>query len=650
PLLTIKTGLCQFGLALGVWSLTRLERRWPALALAIVGGIVGSLSNATGIAIWPAMLLGMLILGLRKPKFIAAWMAGAAISAASFVFFLFLAHSRTDQSALQSLARPMFIVDLIGGALAKNGSWYAEPDFIVHLTGALGLLLLAAGLSLMIARRRWQLVVQSAPALMLTAFGLMCILEIFAFRGGLAPWYTSWSTDFWMGLAGLAYILWDREVQDRFTDDAKPRWAGPSPARLLKSPVALWTVTVVLCIGILGLRANFSHHDKSFYLPSRSPAAAACLRNYRTAPTYCETRLVGWLPGHIDYLPSLASPLEAHGLSVFAPSEEWSMQGDSYLSKVDYHQAPGALVIFWTADKSARPVSPVDYRPLNIFLHSPNWVSWKVTLPAHLKSAELASAVTIAQAGPRHSSADGVTATVFVQAEGESERLIFSEHLDPQTRAWSSFSAQLLEYAGKTITIRLGSDPGANTIDDWTLYRYPRIDLLTAGNSDAPGKAGGPPIQPSNTDLSPDLPAVTPNDSIIPLEQLTATALEGASAESGARAWNVTGAGAALEYAAPTPMAIANYTYFMIRISSTESSQPRAIRVTYSVPGESGFSPGRSFAIPLLIDHGLHTYSYDLRLLPEPNKSIAGLRIEPIDSPGPEGNVLKITDVRLIHK
>jgi len=644
PLLTIKTGLNQFGLALGIWGLARFPKRWAGLAPAIVGGIIASLSNATGIAMWPAFALGLFLLGFRKVRFYVALLAGAAISVAPYLLFLSTGRTRTEQYRLNSLLRPSFIIDLLGGAFANGKRWFSEPLVPMDRTGILGILLLAAAVLILIANGRRELIRRSSPALMLLAFGLLCGVEIGAFRQDLAPWYTPWSMDFWIGLAALAYVFWMNEADFSVRSDGRWSIAG---ARSIWKPAAAWSVTVVLCIAVLGLRSNQSHSDKSFYLVSRSPASATCLRNYKTAPTYCQCRLAEWPAVYPDYLSVLGRPMEQNQLSVFAPSQEWSMQGDSYLSKVTYHEERSASPVFWTADSTDRQVSLADYRRLNLYLQSPNWASWKVELPSDLKSADFYSAVMMSSVAPREAGGDLATAALYIQEDGV-ERLVYSRSLSRENRAWQSITIPLRGYAGKTITIRLGSDPNHNS-GSRIVYRYPYISLVKGPGVKAP--PGEAELRPSNTDLSADLPTTTQDDFRIPIEQGSIQGLEPAkAADPAATAWNVTGHGSFIEYTAPVPVALADYSHFFVRIMVPKPLSTRAIRISYSVMDDPGFSAGRSFVIPLLSDRGMHSYSFDLRLLPETNKSLVGLRVEPVDPPWQSDTLIEIADVRLIHK
>ncbi|HEY6328098.1 MAG TPA: hypothetical protein VI756_02085 [Blastocatellia bacterium] len=645
PLLSIKTSLNQLGLAIGIWGLTRFQHRWPGLTLALAGGLIASLSNATGIAMWPVILLGMILLGFRQVRFFLAWVAAVLISVAPYALFVFVDRTSPNQSTFNSVFRPVFFVNMLGGALNPDGRWWqtgAAP--LLHFTGILGLVLLVSGMAFLLIKPRRELFERSAPALMLITFGLLCILEISAFRGGLAPWYTPWSIDFWIGLVGLIYVLWgsNRKIVGRLRAD-RPR--SIAIGGMFVTPALTWALVCAVAIGWLVLLANLTHSDKSFYIASRSPVAATCLRNYRTAPTYCENRLVQWMPGNPDYMRELAEPLERNGLSVFAPSQEWTLQGDTYLGRVSYHQEPAVPRIIWTADTTPVQSSPESYAHLNLFVHSPNWVSWRVLLPASLESAELRSAVTISSAAPRGPVADGVTAQVYIRQDGADEQLVYSKYLSPNSRSWRSFSIPVLQYAGKTITIRLGSDPGANIVHDWLLYEYPRIDLTTRNAASDP-----PQIQPSNTDLSPDLPKMTSNDFDLRMDKWQPTDLQPISSEEGLPKWKVVGRRAALEYDFSEPVETADYSHLLIKVSLEAPPLERSISIWYSDASDPGFSPGRSFTLPLLADKGLHYYSYDLSLPPSFPKSLKGLIIRPVYDPGAPEDSIEIADVRLVHK
>ena len=70
---------------------------------------------------------------------------------------------------------------------------------------------------------------------------------------------------------------------------------------------------------LLALRTQATWEDKSFYLPSRSPLSAACLREARKVPFVCEEAVFQWRPVGRGTVAILAQPLERLSLSVFGP-------------------------------------------------------------------------------------------------------------------------------------------------------------------------------------------------------------------------------------------------------------------------------------------------------------------------------------------
>src|SRR5262249_17473354 len=151
----------------------------------------------------------------------------------------------------------------------------------------------------------------TAPAWIISSFGLLSVWQISMFRQFIAPWYTPVAIDCWIGLVGLAYVLLMRSSTAK-TKGAKSRL------------IPAWAYGCTAVLLLLYVPASYSWSDKSFLLSTRGPAAAACLRNYQTAPTYCEL-CITLLGGVTRYVQSVGAFLEAHHLSVFGPHQTWAL-------------------------------------------------------------------------------------------------------------------------------------------------------------------------------------------------------------------------------------------------------------------------------------------------------------------------------------
>src|SRR5215471_4566131 len=352
PLLTIKYGLSNLGTALGVWGLTRYRGKMAGVWLAAGSGIVAAMSNASGFALWPAFLIGMWLLGFRKARHFVLLLSAAIVSILPYLSFLFLSRTPSASSKFVSLLHPILIINILGRPFANGiGSDYG-PLALSEVAAGIGLFLCFVAAVLLWVGRAKLPVHSVAPLIVLLAVGLFTACQISLFRRQISPWYTGVVMDFWIGLIGLAFVLW---FQTEKPAGGSPQYLASNLNRphtqkgqswLVRERARAWSVAAVASIAVLYVATNRTRADKSFYVQSRSPVSAACLRNYRTAPTYCECSLARWLPGNPRYVEMLARPLEENHLSVFAPQQEWSLQGDSILGSVDYHQA-GAEDIYW---------------------------------------------------------------------------------------------------------------------------------------------------------------------------------------------------------------------------------------------------------------------------------------------------------------
>ena len=256
---------------------------------------------------------------------------------------------------------------------------------------------------------------------MLIVFSLLAIWQISLFRDGIPPWYCSISMTFWIGLLGLGYVIW---TNVKVEQDQSRR-----PNMLASVIDRLWSVGLVVSVVLLYASSNFTYADKTVFLRTRTPASAACLRNYRNAPSYCEETLVVWPLGKTGYLPMLAQPLERHHLSVFAPHQEWTLQGDFIFDSVRIDETPNIPDIFWSADQTVTPVSWRDYRHLNLFLHTPNSISWTVSLPPNVERADFHSAIDISRSTPVDPSEDGVQCEVYLKPDGAADELKLESYM-----------------------------------------------------------------------------------------------------------------------------------------------------------------------------------------------------------------------------
>jgi hypothetical protein len=633
-LTAVAGGLSWLAFAIGVWALARFRRKWRGLLLMAAAGFVATLSSGTGLIMWPSFLLGMLLLSYRRVWHYLLWIGAAAVSALPYVFFLYLDPQRAahSQSTLLSPFNYQFILATLGRPLANgiNADYSTEMPIPLHI-GFAGIAMLSVGLVLLLLKHR-QALTRSAPALMLIFFSLLTLWQVSLFRGGIPPYYTPISMVFWIGLLGLSYCLWNSATTE----------SDQSRRDRIKNVLArLWSAGTVLTVVLLYGSSSFTYADKTDFLRTRAPASAACLRNYKNAPTYCEETLVVWPLGKTGYLRMLAEPLEHHHLSVFAPHQEWTLQGDFILDSVRIDEKPGIPDIVWSADLTATPVSWRDYRHLNLFLHTPNSISWTVSLPPNLQRADFHSAIAISQSVPVDPSEDGVEFEVHIEPEGGQDELAFTQHAAPDQHVWRPFAIPLTAYAGQTITIRLTSSPGGNITGDWAMYCYPYIDLQLDTTRDA-----------GNTVYKSFAPTPTEADTRFDIANSSlwqTSNLQELPAESGTRAWTLN-SNPAMRFNPALDLRLADYSHFYIRVAASPDNYPMTLQIQFSLSDDPLLL--RSITMPLYADGAMHEYTYDLKLLElDQRVRLVGIGLHPTrEGPFTGQSWMKISDFRLIRR
>jgi hypothetical protein len=473
------------------------------------------------------------------------------------------------------------------------------------------------------------------PAWLLICWGIFNVVQTVLSRFYLAPWYTTAFMPFWFGLVGLAHYFIHHPTNN-------PVGLPDQPGRL---PIGWRTIQVGwsgACLFVIGTSyfiTNLDYRDKSFYLDSRSPASAACLRNYRTAPTYCEGLVFQWGVGNPTYLADLAYPLEKHSLAIFAPRQQWTLQGDFVLDAVSVLETPGVPGISWYDEKTRQPAPWSDYHHLNLLLHAPNQIAWGLDLPGGVEQAVFRTSLALDQSLPA-SGADGVRFRLLVQEEGGEPELVLKIRLTPREKEWQDIEYSLSDYKGQTVKLILAADPRGNTQGDRLLLRYPRLDLKLSPKAQHRNNT----VAPSNTDLSPRFPRIS-SDSVrleppggdnwqaLGVNLLTNSSSSERSASSGVEV------NQAFEYSQTLEICLHDFSHFFVRMSAGEDQKPLALQVHYKLVDQRDFEEWASFWIPLLADGKSHRYGYDLKLIQaDQDARITGLRLVPGQQSGASGN------------
>jgi hypothetical protein len=629
--LAIECG--QFGVALAAWGIIRFPGTWRAVVLVILGASVASLSGRGGPLAFPVSLVALYATGFRDLRQYAGLIAGGFL--ATLPYTIPIMHGSPS-----TLGQPVSLFDVhyLVAAIGFPFSQSLSVSTAEHV-GTVGVILLLSGLALLWSKREAALI-PAIPSLMVMAYGLlnMWVNSIYRAHGtvGLAPWYTGDFMFFWTGLLGLGYVLW------------VPRPVRPANHRSWWERIApLWSVGLVAVTVVVYARSNVTYADKVMYLYARSPSSASCLRNYASAPTYCEGFLFQWGVGNPSFLPALAKPLQAHHLSVFAPDEEWTLQGDYVLDTVRVDDAPGVPVATWSSDLSTHAMPFYDYHHLNLLLPAPDAVSWTVSLPSNVMQARFYSAIATSTDTVASASSAKVRFEVSLTTRGTSAHTVFDRVLRGTEHDWQTFSISLGGYAGKVVTLRLMSANSHTTHALWPMYQYPRIDLTLDPSRPSKAAATGSFV-----------PLRTPRDRALnpAQESLWKTVnMRGIAAGSpGPAAWTISN-GDEMNLTEPIDLCLADFTHLTVRMAAPPQILPRAMFIRPTLDRTPPFFGGVSFSpqiappmIPLRADGGMHSYTYDLKLLQAPaDTRLQGLALEPIQGPvPPQGNQVRIAYIR----
>ncbi|MFO1463162.1 MAG: hypothetical protein U1F66_05250 [bacterium] len=645
---SLQVGLCYLGVLLGLWGLVRFRGRWLGIGWMLVGGFLASWSWASGALVWPIYFLSLLLLGERKPAFFAIWLLAGIVATSPYFYFLFLhpvsdlysiveVRSRSGSLTFVSWFNVEFLIKALGWPFSQGFS--LQEAF---RKGCIGVVFLLSGLAILWSRRNTKNFDRYVPSILVLAFGLLNIWEISLFRWYLAQWYAAPFLFFWIGLAGMAYA---------FSADRARFYANRGVGQDLRQGISIiWSELLLVALVFLYLSSNLTFGDKSFYLQTRSPVSASCLRHYRTAPTYCESSLFLWPPGQYWLLSALGKPLEENQLSVFGPRQKWTLQGDFFSGNVNIHEDPGVPETYWSPDLTSASAPAWDYRHLNLFLHSPNYVDWRITLPLNVKRAEFHSAMAISRSAPLEPISDGVDFEVSIQPSDKEMKPYFSRHVDPDQREWEPFSIDLSPFAGQTITLRLTTRMGKNYIHDWAMFRYPFIDIETTLGGGAENWDND--VAPSNV-LSSEPDPKGDRDFIMDLKDPALWEPNRVEISLNQMPWLRRLLGPVppqFEYKKKLNLCLEDYSRVEMVMTAAPEIYPRAAQILMKWNGSSFFQ--KDIRIPLLPDGQSHRYSYDIRLLkPLRGVRLTGIRLNPILSQGkPIMGSIQVEDFRLVHR
>jgi hypothetical protein len=267
-----------------------------------------------------------------------------------------------------------------------------------------------------------------------------------------------------------------------------------------------------------------------------------------------------------------------------------------------------------------------------------------VTLPKNAESISLNSAL-------QDSLGKGIRFEVILEGEGLGTSSVFSKVLMPGQTRWEAFEIPMNSYAGKTIHLRFVSQTIESNGDGGSLLRSPFIEIAL-NNSPEENPEIEKPVQPSNTELSPDFPKPTPQDWVLSdQDQFLWEFKEQKWIHSGAtesESWRV-GMDPDIIFKKALEIPLKNYGHLYLQMTVSPGVPQKFARILMQVNGQPGYQ--KVVKLPLLSDGQPHSYTYEMRLLElSDNDRLTGIKLEAgSEDPPSEMSRIQISDLRLIH-
>ena len=632
--------LTTLGFTLALWGIHRFRNDWRGPLLMFAGGVGAALSMGNVPPCWFALLIGLMCFGYgikRWPAY-CVWLAGLATSLVPYAHFLY-GHSNA-LAANEHSDYWIFIINLLGRPFSNQVGMQVGRLPMAEFIGIAGLAMLAFAI---VANLRLKPISSAMKtSLVFCAYGLASAIMLSGVRVFVTPWYGAFAVYFWIGLIGLFLAALDSSESAQKSGFKVTTVSINNAGNIEK----LWQVVSIICLCTLPiayLLSNRSWKDKHVYLFTRSPASESALRNFRQGPSYIESLLFQWGDGRPGNVTTLALPLEAYQLSAFSPEQTWSLQGDFVLPSVRVFSKEGKPSIRFIEDQAVdHPVPWSHYEKANLYIHSPNSVSWTFDLPKDLVSARLLTAYTIGMAGKRLKTAisDGATGQVFAFVKDGRKQLLRETQASKRGQ-WLPIEVDLSKFAGETVTLVFTSDGKINESDDYSLFQYPHIDvkLRRRGHDEntamADRRAERQTWIPVNTDLHPsfrnnfdkitELPELT-DPSWRAIQFTISTPFDVRCDDKNSRhdfpAYSLT-----LQKAIP----IDDYSHLLLSMKAPETMSWRSVKVGLSLDN----GKQHSFSIPLPTGKGEQLCSYDLKLCEMAGGAgIKSLVLYPVSPPG----------------
>lgn len=590
----LQFGMTQSLVLLGLVLLLKHPGRAASAWGAALCGILASFSGGSGLAAWPLFLLALLWTNRRSLHPYAAWLVGLCLACWPYLAY----SSFNSPTSFQRIQLERLLVSL-GLPFANHINYGLQSHLPAFWVGLLGLGMAGVSLALLAWRKRQVFDGPAIPAVLMMAWSLILIFQIMLARSMIAPWYTTSFSLFWIGLLGLLPLL------------IGPRWSitfrrlAPSFELLLPG----WSLGVLSAVLVLYALTNLTFEDKSFYLASRSPASAACLRSYLDAPTYCEVLVFQWAPGNPTTLQKAAEPLARNRLSVLGPDQEWTLQGDYGLGRVHWQPNSDLGRVSWVRGSSDQPARWNDYFHLAVLIPPGQAIHWQVDLPAGVESAQF---ITELSHPAGASCTPGADTGFTVALQDERDQLHPLKRVDSicQLNGSLALKLDLSAFTGR-VTLMLTTAPGAEGAPAARL-NYPRLQLR--GIPAAP--AAEQTARPLNTDLSPDFPSVdgsayqlaVSSENGWQFDQMTPTA------DGPAGRYRKSDSSTSAHISFSTPVCLNDWSQFYIKAAMADALRQKWVQVQFHYQLEGAQAKDLRMDLPLLPGEDLRVYSLNLDL------------------------------------
>ncbi len=596
----LQRAFTHFGILIGLWLLLFRSKSFITPWVMAISGIISAFSGAGGLLAWPVFLFVILITDTRNIKKYIAWFVGSGISSAPYLAFM-------NFNPVNGLLNPLTLNRIITGLglpLANNINYGVLDHPQAYLSGLIGLgILLIAVLIHILGRSTYQFK-NIMPSLIVIFWGISGAGEISGARVLLAPWYTSEYVIYWLGLVGLCFTM----VQPgSISSEVKFLFLRRDKIFQIAGLAGLSV------IALLYLQTNLTYTDKSFYLPSRSPSSAACLRNYQTAPTYCESFIFQWGVGNPNYVSEMASVLDKYNWSVLGPHQEWTLQGDYILGTVSLVGNNEPHQIQWVLDGSDEPSFWSDYNRLNLLLDPGQSLLWQIDLPSGLSDAKFLMGVSL----PDKTTCQMQSLSIGIETSDGSTNPVFQKNDLCDFTNEVLVTENLLDYAGKRLVIQITNDGKPDGGKAVRLY-YPRI-LIDENRLADPNHFSPVVVKPFNTDLpSAFLPLDAPSTNSLILSTANPE-IHDLQVENGTGLMMRNGPVPNVHLTPTQPVCLSNWSRFSFDLALSDTALKRKVGLGLQFRNDQGTSYDVSLDFPLLAGEELHSYWLDLGMFNLPD-------------------------------